>query len=448
MFRIKRQSRKALNIIPSCVDKYFFLSRHILYNVRHYFLDECNFLKLFLSLGKRLLLPLSGFLLYIFLTQYAIKEIDPWLVQMHWTPYLAMGIAALISLQFGRSRLFFCCLASIVFYAAVQSQAAYLERAASCFIICVGWLLWRPDKGFSPLNGAITALEITLFSLVSWLLIPEIEIALSPVLGDIFSLLYALGPAISAHYSPSQILLVAAVSVISFVRLLILPTNNQVALFVMMTGFCLIIANSSPSFVQLVLVGLSVIFIVATLIDSFNMAFRDELTGIPSRRAMMQYIQTLGRKYIVVMSDIDHFKKFNDTHGHDVGDQVLKLVASKLQRVTGGGKAFRFGGEEFVIIFPRKTLEEVTPHVEVLRQMIASYPIVLRSDDRPQKPPKEDAKKQSSKTKNKTVMVTCSFGLAEKTAELAQFEQVMKEADVALYAAKKAGRNCVKTGKK
>jgi diguanylate cyclase (GGDEF)-like protein len=59
------------------------------------------------------------------------------------------------------------------------------------------------------------------------------------------------------------------------------------------------------------------------------------------------------------MCYIDHFKKFNDTYGHDVGDEVSKLVASKLNNISGGGKTFRFGGEEFIIIFPRKTAAQV-----------------------------------------------------------------------------------------
>jgi diguanylate cyclase (GGDEF)-like protein len=174
------------------------------------------------------------------------------------------------------------------------------------------------------------------------------------------------------------------------------------------------------------------------------MAFKDELTGIPSRRALMQYVQTLGRKYTVVMSDIDHFKKFNDTYGHDVGDEVLKLVASKLNKVTGGGKTFRFGGEEFIIVFPRKSAIEVTPFVEVVRQTIADYDIALRAKPRPPKPKNQSAKKPA---KEKIVKVTTSFGVAHRTKEHSDFASIMKQADIALYAAKKGGRNCVKVAK-
>ena len=67
---------------------------------------------------------------------------------------------------------------------------------------------------------------------------------------------------------------------------------------------------------------------VAVAHEAYQMAFRDELTGLPGRRALNEHLQRLGRNYVLAMADIDHFKKFNDTHGHDVGDQVLRLVNS------------------------------------------------------------------------------------------------------------------------
>ena len=69
----------------------------------------------------------------------------------------------------------------------------------------------------------------------------------------------------------------------------------------------------------------------------------------------------LGPRYVLAMADVDHFKSFNDTHGHDTGDQVLKLVAARLAQVKGGGRAFRYGGEEFTVLFPDRTLDEALP---------------------------------------------------------------------------------------
>lgn len=119
--------------------------------------------------------------------------------------------------------------------------------------------------------------------------------------------------------------------------------------------------------------------------EAYQMAFRDELTGLPGRRALNERMQRLGRNYVIAMTDVDHFKKFNDTHGHDVGDQVLRLVASRLSKVTGGGRAYRYGGEEFATVFAGKTAEECVPHVEAVREVIANYVMHLRDQhNRPQ----------------------------------------------------------------
>ena len=175
--------------------------------------------------------------------------------------------------------------------------------------------------------------------------------------------------------------------------------------------------------------------------EAYQMAFRDELTGLPGRRALNERMQRLGRSYVLAMTDVDHFKKFNDTHGHDVGDQVLRLVASKLSKVTGGGRAYRYGGEEFALVFAGKTLEECMPHLEAVREAIASYNIQLRNPDRPADD--QQGRQRRGAAAAGSVSVTISIGGAERLLEHRGPEQVLKAADQALYAAKGAGRNCV-----
>ncbi len=175
--------------------------------------------------------------------------------------------------------------------------------------------------------------------------------------------------------------------------------------------------------------------------EAYQMAFRDELTGLPGRRALNERMQRLGRNYVIAMTDVDHFKKFNDTHGHDVGDQVLRLVASRLGKVTGGGRAYRYGGEEFALVFAGKTAEECLPHVEAVREMIANYVMQLRDQsNRPQDD--TTGRQRRSGNGNGTVSVTISIGVAERLADHRNPEEVLKSADQALYAAKGAGRNC------
>ena len=176
--------------------------------------------------------------------------------------------------------------------------------------------------------------------------------------------------------------------------------------------------------------------------EAYQMAFRDELTGLPGRRALNERMQRLGRNYVIAMTDVDHFKKFNDTHGHDVGDQVLRLVASRLAKVTGGGRAYRYGGEEFALVFAGKTAEECVPHVEAVREVIANYVMHLR--DKYNRPQDDTAGRQRrAGSSGGTVSVTISIGVAERQADHRNPEAVLKSADQALYNAKGAGRNCV-----
>ena len=179
-------------------------------------------------------------------------------------------------------------------------------------------------------------------------------------------------------------------------------------------------------------------YILVVVIDSYFLAYRDELTKIPSRRALNQYVLSLGGKYSVAMLDIDYFKKFNDSYGHDIGDQVLKLVAAKIVKVEGGGRAFRYGGEEFIIIFPRKNLDESALLLERLRQAIADYSIVIRHPIRKSKKARKITKRKGTKSVN----VTVSIGLASRESK-SSFDKTVKRADQALYRAKKNGRDQV-----
>jgi diguanylate cyclase (GGDEF)-like protein len=137
------------------------------------------------------------------------------------------------------------------------------------------------------------------------------------------------------------------------------------------------------------------------------------------------------------MVDIDFFKKLNDHYGHHVGDQVLRMIALKLENATGGGKAYRYGGEEFVVIFPRKSMDEVIPHLEGLRKAVKSSDFIVREGERRLKKPKT-----SKRSRDKTT-VTISIGVAERDERNSTPQQVVKAADKALYRAKKKGRNRV-----
>jgi diguanylate cyclase (GGDEF)-like protein len=185
----------------------------------------------------------------------------------------------------------------------------------------------------------------------------------------------------------------------------------------------------TPHANEISLLAISVIIFALLIRESYRLAFYDELTSMPGRRALVEDMAKLGRKYSLAMIDIDFFKKFNDTYGHDTGDEVLKMVASKLVGVGGDGKAYRYGGEEFVILFPSKEVDESFVHTDALRQKIATSPFIVRN-----------------KKSSKTIYINISSGIVQNSQKDRDPFAVMKRADNALYKAKEAGRNQVIKG--
>lgn len=184
----------------------------------------------------------------------------------------------------------------------------------------------------------------------------------------------------------------------------------------------------------------ALILIICAVEVSFGMAFRDELTGLPARRAMNEALLRLGSTYAVGMADVDHFKKFNDRFGHDIGDQVLRMVASQLSKVGGGGRAYRYGGEEFAVIFPGRTKKEAMLDLEKVRLNIAALEFVIRGPGRPRQKPDEP---KAVRIPRKKITITISMGVADSQRRPDDPLGVIHAADKALYRAKRGGRNRV-----
>ncbi len=181
--------------------------------------------------------------------------------------------------------------------------------------------------------------------------------------------------------------------------------------------------------------------IVAVIETSYSMAYLDELTQLPSRRALNEALMKLPETFTIAMLDVDHFKKFNDTFGHESGDQALRMVASRLARIAGGGKAYRYGGEEFAVLFPGKAAEEVFVYLDRMRKIIEQSSFVVRGRDRRRgaRGVRRGGKKETS--------VTVSVGVASSSDDYRLPAEVLRIADQALYKAKARGRNCTVTAK-
>lgn len=161
-------------------------------------------------------------------------------------------------------------------------------------------------------------------------------------------------------------------------------------------------------------------------------AYTDQLTGIPNRRAFDKTIDELfddyqdsGRKFTVLLVDIDHFKVFNDTHGHAVGDKVLKFVAKVMKgAVKGDDMLARYGGEEFIFLLPDIDYEIAIEIGNRVREKVANVNLVDN----------EQGKSLGN--------VTISIGVAQVT-ERDDDDSIVKRADDCLYMAKDKGRNQV-----
>lgn len=160
----------------------------------------------------------------------------------------------------------------------------------------------------------------------------------------------------------------------------------------------------------------------------------DPLTGIPNRRSLERILASgidesrgHGERLSIAILDIDHFKAFNDLHGHETGDLVLRLVARTIAgALRDGDTVARFGGEEFVVVLPRADLATAAKVAERLRHTLEAREVTNR------------------RTGAGYGKVTASFGVATlKATETAK--DLLRRADDALYAAKRAGRNRVET---
>ena len=199
------------------------------------------------------------------------------------------------------------------------------------------------------------------------------------------------------------------------------------------------VLHLSQAAAALFLAASGLCFGYAVIQESWSMAYLDELTGLPGRRALEEQLRQLGGRYTIAMVDVDHFKHFNDRYGHDVGDQVLRFVATRLQQPALVGKPFRYGGEEFCLLYGGRALAEVKQELEGLRADIESCRFDLRQRER---------RRESAATDSDADMlsITVSIGAAEYSADLNEPWTVLKAADQALYDAKRAGRNRVSLG--
>jgi len=173
-----------------------------------------------------------------------------------------------------------------------------------------------------------------------------------------------------------------------------------------------------------------------SLVDHLErLAYTDPLTGAFNRRYFMEEAEQKLRQNIddnqpfsIIMADLDFFKSINDTYGHDVGDEVLKIFVERMGHVTRNVTIARFGGEEFVVLLPATSIENAAEVAwRIQKNIESSNFVVFDADSR----------------KDIAIRVTASFGVACRTNEAYSISAILINADKALYQAKASGRNSV-----
>ncbi|MGP0020522.1 MAG: diguanylate cyclase [Candidatus Sulfotelmatobacter sp.] len=419
---------------------------------------------------KSLLLPGGVLLLGV-----AVLVYSGWLTlalpALSFLGYCALMGGMLLAWRFHSSRIFF---ALVVLFLAQEGialfgggniasgTAGWTAVQAAAVLVPLDFVLiaLMHERGFTVSATAPVGLFLFVQSVIVAVLCRATEGLPSPPVRAHHLAASASMPVSIAGYA---LLVFAGAGILLLARFLLIRKPVDSALLWSLSAFFLALRFSGNTRVATVYSATAACILAASIVEnSYLLAYHDELTALPSRRAFNDALLRLQHPYSIAVVDIDHFKRFNDTYGHDTGDQVLQLVAVNLSRVTGGGQAFRCGGEEFNIVFPGKTTSEVVDHLERLREAIESSKFRMRGADRREVPRGPDRRSERGRSRGRArkgdsirklaqkplpapVSVTVSVGVATSSKlELAP-EDVLRAADKALYRAKANGRNRLET---
>lgn len=360
-------------------------------------------------------------------------------------PYAALMAAALLAWRLQSTRLFAAnALLATVYIGLHPALFADqpLAHALLAIFAPVGFALLAcaHDRGFSAVRlRRHGALAFALLIVAAFFTAGSTERAQQLLMGSVFDPIYTDWSGLPE----AAVLTIALASAVIGVRVAHTRRAPEAALLwlLLATAAALIEPASSTARGIWILTG-ALVIIVALIETAYSMAFDDELTSLPGRRALANALNALRAPYAIAIVDVDHFKSFNDRYGHDVGDQVLRMVASQLRAVGGNGCAYRSGGEEFTIVFSGLSKDEARPHVEEVRQTIAEARFALRRRPRPRRKKGKTARGREA-VATLQLQVTISVGIAAVSPRHDTVEAVVQAADKAMYRAKSEGRNRV-----
>ncbi len=399
---------------------------------------------------RRLIAPL-GLLLGAWLLREQLPLLKPaYRLLLDWLPYTGLGLALLLCYIYNRARLFTLASGLLLSYWLIDTQLqSRLTEPLPLFVysmlvlalpLTALLLLLLPERGLRNRYGLGVLLLIPLQLCIAWLLwnyFPDAVAALKKSM--------AVMPFGGRYYLPHMAGTLFLLGLMAGLYVLCrYDSEHAAALLGVLLFMFFTFAFFKEARISTTLFGAAGIALLISLVRStYDMAYYDELTGLRGRRALNERLRGLSGRYTIAMLDVDHFKRFNDEYGHEAGDEVLKMVGKRIARVRGGGKAYRYGGEEFSIVFPGRELEQCLPHLEDVRSAVEDYEMSLR--DRKTRPRSRQSGRRQRGTRGspRTVTVTVSIGAAEPDPRHVDSQQVLAAADAALYKAKRKGRNCI-----
>jgi diguanylate cyclase (GGDEF)-like protein len=361
------------------------------------------------------------------------------------TPYILLAATAYLGAKLAEKRVVFAAVAMALAYAYLAAAAPWswlalplkgrgealsfaLPMALGMTFVVRRGRLWG-QIGALHLLALVVPAALAIYGMRAGWLLPLADWQLSsqvgfnniPDLGLIFAAIFAIGFfAVHNRYMRGVYLFVAA---------------SLIPIYCVLRGAGAYYSRPDPFLAECALgfSGAAALVLYAVVRVYWLKVYIDELTGIPNRRALDEKLALAGSNYAVGMADVDKFKKFNDTYGHDEGDNVLRLVGSHLDRESNG-RAYRYGGEEFTLFFEDVDAATAAREIDRIRARLAEREFFVRG--------KGGGKKNEERTK---VQVTISVGVAAPADGRRDPAQVLKAADDALYRAKEGGRNRVET---
>ncbi|HEX2167379.1 MAG TPA: GGDEF domain-containing protein [Longimicrobiales bacterium] len=360
-------------------------------------------------------------------------------------PLVALAVAVLLAWRMHRSRVLLAGLLLLGAHGALHESALGGEPAASTLAavllpLLIGALAFSSDRNVAGRHVALQTLAMLLVIGAG-----AAALIAAPVEAELLLTYRFIDPIYTSWTGLEQVAIVATLLGLFDLTAIALIRGKAMDAglgWAALAGVLAIAAPQSSMARGVWLLAAGLILIITLVESSYMMAFHDELTGLPARRVLSQTLGALRPPYTVAIVDVDHFKSFNDRYGHDVGDEVLRMVATRLAAVTGGGRAYRSGGEEFTIVFPGKTKAEALPHVEQVREAVEGAKFTLRRQPRPSKKVGE-SRRGARNGNERRIGVTISVGLAGVDVRNPTTDAVVKAADKAMYRAKKKGRNRV-----